>query len=182
MKGYYYKNPGLFLAAILVAAQFLLYVYADESQPFVIVTTNGCECTGSVFNRDFLLYPGCPQMKNILNIKNKFGKDIEIEKLGMSISLSRKDIELSSDNKDSIDFLKYINIRIEYKNFLTNLFEGPVYDGSMLDFKDGAGCSIKIKDKSTMQLRYTITMDEKATDSTEGITAKVDFTVDLKEE
>lgn len=178
---------------ILFFAIFLIVIYTIANTSYalennikstIVINENYASGTESIFrsdgiNNEMMWYPGF-STSGILRIKNEFYKKVNIDRLGISVSLSRNGKELSLENIDALDYLGNMIIKVEYTNIFKKVFKGIVYEGTFKNFLSGVESSISIKKNEYIDLKYTITMDVKADNNTENIKGDIDFTINVK--
>ena len=168
--------------AIIFQMIFPGLAFAEGNNPRLIINQQGGRFTGQLFTgAEGPLYPGGPELRNVLTIQNDFGKRLELHKLGMSIQLSKSELPLSLEDNSAKDFLRNMKIKVRYRNPITNFFEGNVYEGDFGGFMEGADCSVKIGNRRTLDLIYIVRMHEDAEANISGMTADVGFWVGVKE-
>lgn len=141
---------------------------------------------GTIFKSDGIgaqgpWYPGYAA-SSILRIQNNYGSSVKIGNVGMNISLSRQNQDLSFQQQDAKDYMEKMHIKIDYKNPITNLLKGNIFEGTFEEFRNGVDTSISIGRNNSLDLIYTIKMDEEAKVNIAGIAGKVDFTLSLQGE
>lgn len=177
------KMTILLIITLILTSIMPFYAYANQVGTVIVVGKNEGQ-VDPLFKSDGLgaqgpWYPGY-SATGILRIQNNYGSRIKIASLGMNISLSKGNRILSFEDTDGRDYMEKMKIKIQYKNPITNLLLGEIYNGNFLTFTKGVPCSISIGNNNSYDLIYTIKMDEEAKVNVAGIVGVADFTVRLE--
>lgn len=180
----YFKYITISLVMLcLIFTSSLSYAYDTPVTEVTIGSNN--ENIDPIFKSDGLngqgtWYPGYSS-SGILRLKNGRNKSIKIKNIGMDASLEKNGTTLDFENESAMAYMSKMKIKVQYKSLFSKIIKGTIYDGSFYEFINGVNTSIKIGKDDTVDLVYTIKMDESAGNNTEGIKGNIDFTVSLKE-
>lgn len=179
-KTYYFL---VIIAIIIVIFLLPKNMFTEDNIPTILIGNNDIEVE-PIFKSKGIgssgpWYPGY-SAENTLKILNNTNSKVKVNNLGIDISLFRNDIKLETDNKDVMDYLDNMLIKIDYRNPLTRTFKGNIFEGTFKEFLNGVDTNLVLGKKDSINLIYTIKMDEKAESNIAGIVGKTDFTVNIQ--
>jgi len=156
------------------------YIFATDSIPTIIIG-NGSTTVEAIFTSEGEgaigpWYPGFSAARN-LRVINQYGSKIKVKEIGMDINLSRNNETLGFQEAEAVDFMRHMNIKIEYKNPIKMLLNGTIYDGDFNGLRKGVDCSVKLNKDDYVDLVYKVSMAEEAEINIAGIASSIDFTV-----
>lgn len=169
------------LSGLVYGVSSITYANTSEGSPNIIVTIKpdgSYSCDGNLFGNSFW-YPGYEE-SGIIRIVNNY-KKAGIGDLALNVDLLEFQPDLSRDIVYN-SFINNMKLTIEKGSLLS--FEPPfVKDKSLAELlMEGINFPTSIINlSSTMDFKYTLKMDEKATNELENVIAKVDFTFNAAE-
>ncbi len=184
----------LSLIAILFCFGFITLTYANTSlsSPDVTITIDGngqTTYTGNLFGNE-LWYPDM-EVDGIIRIYNNY-RTVTLKDLGVNVMLTGYQ---SGFNPDSVyqSFLDNMKLTVSKGRFLVfdqplfterSFSQMPSYGGLPVGDPSGEemNYNIRIPGKDTIDLKYTLHMDEQSGDELENLTAAVNLELKLAEE
>lgn len=175
-----------FVFVFIFLAAFSANVFAFEKEPAtIVISKTGSDNAEAIFKSDGAgakgpWYPGY-SANSILRIKNAHGSKVTVNKIGLNISLNKDNQELDLADESAVAYLQNMHIKVNYKDSINNALLGTIFDGSFEEFRHGADCAIFMDNADSLDLIYTINMEESAGNEVMGIVGKADFTISLFE-
>lgn len=168
--------------------------FALNGAPDVTVNTSGQGSGGAMFGGE-LWAPGVTET-GTMRLNNNYSERVRVNSFGISMTLERildeesETIETIAPHSELYDtFAENMKLTIR-KGSLLVFSEKPVFDGSFSDLLYGSGYQghtlpeadrFNINENGSVDLEYTVHMDEKAGNDMQGLKATVAFLVNMDE-
>ncbi len=179
------------LGYIFYGAEQITYAFMQSNTPNVQITINkdgGITCNGNLFGKE-LWYPGREE-SGIIRIRNEF-KEVDLSSFGLSVHLSdfKQDYDRDSVYKALLENMKLTIVKGKLFVFDENLIDNKSFSELLWDQEDDGTTGFSLNESShvillpndSLDLKYTLYMDEQSGEELESITADVDFLINIGE-
>lgn len=172
------------VACLVFALAGITYATVENVEPNVLIRINGegeVTCSGNLFGGE-LWYPGREE-HGIIRVSSEIGA--RLSSLGFDISLKQYQPLYSRDTVYQ-SFLDHMKLTVKKGSFLVftstlldkaSLSSIVVNDGIFLDTSD----QIRLPLGESIDLQYTLKMDEESGEELEDVTASVAFKINLEQ-
>ncbi|MFZ5968816.1 MAG: S-layer homology domain-containing protein [Bacillota bacterium] len=165
------------------------YATQNQNRPDVIVTikpdnSKGHITTeGNLFGND-LWYPD-KKDSGVIRIDNQF-KSIEVSNLGLKVEIRKNGQPIDESDDVYTSFIRNMRITIEkgkVLSFSNNILVDSLPIGELLNgYKLNDNSQFTVDRNDTVDLKYTLHMDENAGNELQGITADIFFQINVEED
>ena len=103
--------------------------------------------------------------------------NVQLEFNGQILPYDKKTDYPNDATKNGNEFMKHMKLDIKYVNPVESVIKQKVFNGTFLDFTEGAKINYSLDNNRYIDLVYTVKLDDVADNRVQGISASPNFTV-----